>query len=149
MKVVVRPAKVEDVPAILEMSGKFYPFTMYSKFADMDEESVTQLINYLIHDGILLVAVADDVIVGMVGAVLSPFLFNVHTKQASEVVWWVDPDYRELSIGKLLLKELEAVCNDRAVDIIMMLSFTHMPNAGKLYYAMGYNNTENAWLKVL
>lgn len=146
----IRPAIESDVNAIVEMSAKFYATTTYRGFANMDEETVADLVRTLIENGVMLVAEDQGQVIGMAGLFIGPFLFNKHKKGAYEVVWWVSPDTRGSGAGKGLLGEIDAACREKGCDIIQMVTLsTSPPQAGAIYEAMGFAHSETSYTKVL
>lgn len=146
----IRDAEEDDVEAIVAMSEKFYATTYYTEFAPFDADSCSHIILGLITAGTLLVAEVEGKLVGMIGVVVHPFLFNVNVVQASEIVWWLDPDYRKTNTAKMLMQAMENRAKEQYVDLMLMINLDNSPPAAKVLYTnLGYKNTENAWTKVL
>lgn len=147
----IRLATEEDIPRIIEMSQKFYATTSYPAFAPYSVNSATQLSRQLISSGILLVADSSEQgVVGMIGMQVSPFLFNHNKTQATEVIWWVDEEFRGSPTGAMLMMAMEKEARLLDVDYIIMLSLASSPpQAAAMYTKMGYVNTEYAWSKPL
>lgn len=145
----VRNATPADTPVLLAMGAKFYATTSYAGFAEYDEATVADLIN-LMRDGVLLVAEADGVPVGVVGLVVAPFMFNGAHRVAYEVIWWVDPDAQGTGAGKALLSAIEPACRACGVAAIQMVHLANSPpQAAALYERLGFAHTESSFTKVL
>lgn len=146
----IRKATVDDVPQIVAMSAEFYPSTHYAQFCGMDEVTVAELATTLISDHIFFVAEADDVLVGMAGLFIAPFLFNKHVNIACEVVWWVSPAARGSHVAASLLSAIEQPLRDEGCSRVQMV---HMPNsppqAAALYERLGYVRSEVSFTKDL
>lgn len=146
----IRKATLADVPEIVRMSAAFYPTTHYAQWCDMDEDSVAGLATGLIENDVFFVAEQEGALVGMVGIMLVPFLFNRDHLFATEIVWWVAPEVRGTSVAARLLDVIEAPCRDRGAARIQMV---HMPNsppqAAALYERMGYARSEISYTKEL
>lgn len=146
----IRKATLADVPEIVRMSAAFYPTTHYAQWCEMDEDSVAGLATGLIENDVFFVAESDSALVGMVGVMLVPFLFNRDHLFATEIVWWVAPEVRGTAVAARLLDVIEAPCRDRGAARIQMV---HMPNsppqAAALYERMGYARSEISYTKEL
>lgn len=146
---IIRHATHEDALEVMRMSKTFYPLTRYELLAELDDETVTNLIHTLIDGHILLLAEHDDRIVGLIGAFLLPWMFNRNVLTAHEVIWWVDESERRGSVGMELKQACERDAKDFGAVAIQMPHFTHIPAAGKLYERSGYEHTESVYLKRL
>lgn len=146
----IRKATLADVPVIVAMSARFYPTTHYADWCEMDEASVAGLATGLIENDVFYVAERDGELVGMIGLMIAPFLFNQNRKFAVEIVWWVAPDARGSRIASQLLAVVEQPCRDAGAERIQMV---HMPNsppqAAALYRHAGYAESEISFTKDL
>lgn len=147
---IIRKATLADVPVIVAMSARFYPTTHYADWCEMDEASVAGLATGLIENDVFYVAERDGELVGMIGLMIAPFLFNQNRKFAVEIVWWVAPDARGSRIASQLLAVVEQPCRDAGAERIQMV---HMPNsppqAAALYRHAGYAESEISFTKDL
>lgn len=145
---IVRPATAEDREALLDMGAKFYTATDYPYPYCRGTTGV--IADMMIATGLALVAEHDGRLVGMVGLVLTPFLFNAQFTEACEVMWWVDPDDRESGAGMALLRAVEPACRAVGADRVRMM---HLPNSpahvGALYQKLGYIPSEFSYTKDL
>lgn len=145
---IIRRATLADVAAIVSMSARFYPTTHYADWVAMDEDSVAGLAAGLIENDVFFVAEKDGELVGMIGLMIAPFLFNRHQKLAVEIVWWVSPEVRGSRIARQLLDVVEQPCRDAGASRIQMV---HMPNsppqAAALYRHTGYAESEISFTK--
>ncbi len=148
----IRKAELQDVFVIMEMAKKFYVNTTYhidSKIP-LNEEDVACLIENLISSGIIHVAEINNEIVGVVGIILVPFLFNSDYTHAGEIVLWVDPHARVTGVGKMLISSLEIPAKNAQVTHIQMLDLVSSgDHVGRLYESCGYKLTERAYTKVI
>lgn len=145
----IRIAIEDDVPRIVEMSRKFYATTSYAQHAPMDDDAVAQLARQLM-DSVMLVAEVDGKVVGMVGLVVAPFMFNHSINAAYEVVWWVDPEAQGTGVGKQLLAAIDNACIARGASIVVMVTLASSPpQAGALYERAGYVHSETSYTKRL
>lgn len=144
----VRKATEADVPQIVDMAAKFYATTSYSEWADYCPESVEAIALTMMQTGVMLVAEEGETLVGMVGLVITPFLFNTAHKAAYEVVWWVDPEAQGRGAGKALLAAIEPACEGCSA-IQMVHLHNSPPQAAAIYERMGFRHTESSFTKTL
>jgi GNAT superfamily N-acetyltransferase len=145
----VRQATLADVPAIVDMSAKFYATTTYAQWAEFNPETVHDLASNLTENHVMLVAEDGGQLVGMVGLFAAPFMFNADILAAYEVVWWVDPDAQGQGVGKALLAAIEPACLAKGCKAIQMVHLsTSPPQAAAIYERMGYRHTESSYTKV-
>lgn len=148
----IRQAKVDDLSVILEMSHKFYPYTSYwtQSQIPLEDEPLAAFVLGLIENGIFHVYEADGKVVGMIGLILVPFLFNPNYLTAGEIIWWVEPEYWSQGIGEQLLLSVEEPCREAGVKHIQMIDISVSTEwANKVYRKHGYLLTERSWTKVL
>lgn len=145
----IRRATKTDVDRIVELCKRFYHTTEYIKFASYNEASIKELTNALIENGVVLVAVLEGVVVGVVGMVLTPFPFNQDVIGAYEIVFYVEPEAQGMGVGQQLLAEVAPVCRESGATLVQMVHLhTSPPLVSKLYEKLGYHYTEACYTKV-
>lgn len=145
----IRLATVADESQLLDMGAEFYAVTAYPERAPYDRETVRELIR-LMHQGVFVVADCDGVLLGMVGLIVTPFLFNASVLSAHEVMWWVDPAAVGNGIGGRLLSAAETVARERGAVIMQMIHLpASPPAAAKLYERAGFTQSEVSYTKAL
>jgi Acetyltransferases len=148
----IRAATSTDLRRIVEMSEQFYAKTKYHHFAEFDPLSVAVLAETLIDYGVLLLYELDGNVVGMVGLVLTPFLFNSSRIGAYEIVWWVEPEAQGLGVGRDLLEAVEPACREKSADLAL-IQMVHLnnspPQAARMYEHLGYQHSESSYTKVM
>lgn len=146
----IRPAMEQDVGAIVRMSAAFYATTTYSAVTGMDADTVEVLTRGLISTGVMLVAELDGDVVGMIGLVIAPFLFDNSIKTAHEVVWYVSPQVRGGRIGVELMRAAEDACREKGAKAVQMVMLANSPPvAARIYESMGYARSEACFTKRL
>jgi len=151
MSVSIRNATQDDFQILLEWGHEFF---QYGKFVEkglrFDVGSFKRLVDYLISDGILLIA-EDEVPIGSVGGIIYPFMFDQSNIIATEVWWWVDPSYRNSNVGMKLLREFETVAKLNGATSVMMVTIdTENEHAlHKYYQKFGYKHLEHHYIKEL
>lgn len=149
----IRQATSDDLRRIVEMSERFYPHTSYwvKSRIPFNAVAVATLAQGLIDNGLFHVAENEEgAVIGMIGTIIVPFLFNPDYLHAGEIVWWVEPEYWNSGIGIQLLRINEASAKEKGVHHIQMIDLPNSPlSARKLYENEGYELTEQSWTKVL
>jgi ribosomal protein S18 acetylase RimI-like enzyme len=147
---IIRPATVSDVDAIVAMAERFYPTSGYGAIAPLAKESAAGLALVTMRDGVMLVAESDGKLAGMVCLFVEPYLFNVEVVIAQEVVWWIEPEDRGGMLAARLLKAAEAASRARGATVIRMATLaTSPPQATALFDRMGYQLSETYYRKEL
>jgi len=83
---------------------------------------------------------------GMLVGMLSEFIYG-DCLIATELAWWVDPEYRGTSEGKELLTSFEGWAKDKGCKYITMISLDE--GLGKYYEKCGYLLTERSYMREL
>jgi len=147
---IIRRATILDIPRITEMSEAFYETTDYSKYIPLDLDDVFNIASSLINTGVMMVAVVDGEVVGMIGLAVIPFMFNTAFKGAHEVVFWVEPSARRTGVGVELNRAIEPICKELGVKPIVMAELeTSHPHVASMYKLLGYNRSEISHTKVI
>lgn len=149
-----RAATEADIPEIVAMGEPFWEQTQYAKTVIYDPDSMWHFCRVMMETGILLVAVEhySEVVVGAAGAVIGPIYANLNHKVASELFWYIRPEYRNLGAGKALLTALEQAAVDARVNFLAMMVLVGAGDperAEAIYLANGYQRAERTYMKVL
>jgi ribosomal protein S18 acetylase RimI-like enzyme len=144
----IRMATLEDLPSIMEMGEKFYAESPYSQIKPFNYDGMAVYAKSLIEDHYMLLATKDEEPVGMAASYMTPLPINPDIYIATEVVFWVDPEYRGTSIAIRLMLALEDAVDTEAPDAKFMSSLsTSPPVTHKLYKKLGYDVVETAYMK--
>ena len=134
----------------MAMGAKFFATTHYTAFADYTPESALALIEAMTEAGVMLVAEHQGQIVGTVGLMVVPFLFDQSKTVAAEVLWYVTPEAQGAGLGKALLAAVEPACREAGCVAVQMIHLeSSPPQAGALYERMGYALQEHSYVKGL
>jgi GNAT superfamily N-acetyltransferase len=147
---VIRPAALEDVPAIVEM-GQAFVHELYEAHIAQNPEQMRALVARLIlggPDSVVFVHVGGSGSVdGMIGAIA----YDHHVsgeRIAGEVFWFVDPASRG-SIGIRLLKAAERWAREQGASSMEMIQPIAAPMVGDIYKRLGYGPVEVSWRRKL
>jgi hypothetical protein len=114
MSIVVRLAAQRDISALMEQLRQFDRFfgAKYS-LIPTDASIAEAVLTNVMDNHVFLVAVERndqgdgsedwEKIIGFIAGVLAPHYFNPGITVLSELLWWVDPNYRGSRAGMLLL----------------------------------------------
>jgi hypothetical protein len=143
-------AEHKDEPFVTQMALKFYAESPY-RGIPIDNKKVTNVIEHLMGSDLCLVLllVSDrDEPVGMIAGHVNEMIFSTD-RMASEVVWWVDPEYRGTKHSLSLLDGFEYWAFKSGCKYVQMSSLGG-PKSGvldRLYSKRKYINTEQAYVK--
>jgi len=145
----IRTTTCLDDQNILTLVKEFYPLTSYAKWAPFDDETVLELIEGLRKKGILFVAEEEGNLVGIIGAVGLPFMFNKYINSGHEVIWWVTPAFRKTDIGSNLKKRADQLAGLKGWKAFRMARLEESsPKLDALFIADGFLPTEHCFTKV-
>lgn len=148
---IIRNATQADMTRIVELSEEFYKTTHYHNRPPMCPLTVGMLVSSLIEHAVMIVAEEDGEIVGMIGTIVTPYIFNNAYNVASEIVWYVSPTSRTKGIGPSLIAANEAACNEfeNLVRIQMVDLPSSPPEVQKFYEKCGYFLSERIFTKMV
>jgi GNAT superfamily N-acetyltransferase len=157
--VIVRRAEEADRPLVLEMCRHYRATTTYSRIletlapgasADNYDLIFTLLLAQPLDKAAVLVADHGGELVGMIAAMVGPLLI-IGRDYAEELVWWVEPRYRNGTVGPRLLKAAEAWA--RSADLLCLKLGAPVSTEGAIvsafYERSGYLPLETSHVKVL
>jgi GNAT superfamily N-acetyltransferase len=141
----IRPATLDDVPAMVTMGRRFLSTVYAGRLADHPAQLAalaTQLIGHA--DSLVLVAEAPDGLIGMIA-----FTAYAHPMSGeltvAEVFWWVEPERR--GAGVRLLKRAEQWARNRGAAVLQMIAPT--ANVGAFYERLGFAPIETIYQRSL
>ena len=136
----IRPATVDDIPALMEMGQRFASLAQLNEHVGYDPDSMKESFGALIN-GEHPVFMGET---GAIGATSTHHPFNREHIIAQELFWWSEG--RE---GLRLLDALEAWCEEHCHSLRMITLQAVRPEAtGRLYERRGYVPLEHSYIKV-
>lgn len=145
---IIRQAKPDDVPRVMEMVTAFLNATSYKTITpdrDLLGHRIAGFISGL--TGKLLLAEQDGQVVGMIAAVVYPHLLT-GVMQGSEIVWWVDEDARKSGAGLQLLAAAETWYRAMGAETSHVVSWGD-DRLDRLFTRIGYQPYEKVFVKKL
>lgn len=145
----IRNITTDDLPQLIAYGEHFWTLTPYiTTGMEYNPESVGKLLLDLMDNHYIKVFEKDDKIVGFIGVLIAPFPFNTDYKIASEMFFFVHPDYRG-EVGSSLLDKAEEDLKNDGVSMLAMGELTSATDMDTYYIGKGYALTEQTYTKVL
>lgn len=94
---------LEDFPWCAEVAATRMLTEEVKRPELINTEILYKIIKKMYEDKTALIGWVDGERAGCLGGYLAPNLFNPELATLSELVWWVDPKYRNTRIGAMLL----------------------------------------------
>lgn len=142
----IRVATDLDIPRIVEMGSRSLREGPYNDMIDDNPEASALLaINVLkSQNGTILVSEEDGKLVGLLAFFLYPHYFD-GKPTGSELMWWVEPEYRKSFTAVALLRAAEAMARK---DGAVRMQFTAPTEAvAQAYASLGYRAIEVSYQK--
>jgi len=138
----IRPATLADVPAMVDMGGRFLASTVYRDLMAHSPEQLNVLATMFVSDAdkVALLAVEAERVTGMLLALLHTH-FVSGERMAGEVAWWVEPDAR--GTGLRLLRAAEKWARENGAVKFQMIAPS--PDVERIYQARHYAKVETTY----
>lgn len=134
----IRPARLEDIPAIVAMGAQFH--ARWGHAMGYDPDAVTALITGLINSDQGAAFLTDS---GMIGGALSPAYCDPEWVMAVELFWWAERD------GLALLRAFEEWAAASGAKEVRMTTLAALPRAASIMQRRGYVASEISHSKVI
>ena len=139
-----------DLPMVIDGMKDFISRMDYHEFLpDTDEdlvEGLTRLINLDCTE--ILVAEYDGYIVGGIGMIYAPCMWNLKTSIAEELFWWVSKDAPS-STALRLLRHVSSNAVAKGCKFVVFKSLSSSPETlDKVYRKMGLRPVETSYMGV-
>lgn len=144
-------ASVEDREDLERMAKAFHSMSPY-RDQEYNREKVLTVIDGILsaprEAAVCLVLLDDDKPVGMIAGLIAPCFFNWGVT-ATELVWWLEPEYRRGSAGLWLEDGFEGWAKHIGCKYVSMVALEDgmAKLLGRHYTRRGYTKTENTYVK--
>jgi GNAT superfamily N-acetyltransferase len=147
---IIREGNKFDINNVLQMVKTFVETSnLNDKIKEnIDYTYVNQLYHHcILGGGLVLLAIDDDKIVGMIAGIKSPNIWMLEDISLREIMFYVDPFYRNGRTAYKLIKEY----NNKAQEmldkqIISSYTMTKTEHLDQIDYSrFGYNKVEETW----
>ena len=140
----IRQATEEDILDILVLGKQFIKESGYTWDKNKTHDTIASLLASPLGT-VLVWQEAGEIVGALMGIITNPFLS--HNKEAYEIAWFVDPDFRGKKGSLYLLKEFEDWARSEQCDAIVMGDIVAVSNLCKLYERRGYKPVERLYKK--
>lgn len=144
----IREITSKDIPTLLAYGEHFWTLTPYVTAGMVyNPQAIKELLTVLAADHYLRVVEEDKKIIGFVGALIAPMLFNPDYIVATEVFFFAHPDHRG-TVGSEMMDQLESDLEGE-VDLVAFGEMRSSKDMHDYYSSRGYSHTETTYAKVI
>jgi GNAT superfamily N-acetyltransferase len=141
----IRLAKEEDFPRILEMTESFHRETPY-KDLPFNKGGIRDLFDaYLRNPSHVIFLMFDH---GMIAGMAMEPVFS-HALVATELAWWVDHEHRKTQDSIDLMLAYEEWARRIGAKVVQMAMLDEVTNLDRFYRKQGYRPAERSYIKEL
>ena len=148
---IVRKATESDLPKYLVLGECFHVASPMHNVIDFDPVGYSNFyLTSLQNDSVgIWLAEADDVIVGIAGAVAYPLYFNPSALVVQELWWWLTPASRGTGVGGKMFKQIESWAEEKNASALFMIALEDDKalKMEKLYVRAGFRPMERTFIK--
>lgn len=143
----IRQATIEDIPRLVEMGRRSLAEGPYAAML-ADNPAQTEILAHQVIEksGKVLVAEENKKIVALLALFVGPHFYSGELT-ASELMWYVEPEFRQSFTGISLLRAGEALAKTLGAKSMIFTAPT--VEVGKAYSQLGYSPIETNYRKVL
>ncbi|MCU1301968.1 MAG: hypothetical protein JWQ87_2252 [Candidatus Sulfotelmatobacter sp.] len=142
----IREAVEADIPRLTEMGSRSLREGAYKDLVGDNPEQTGKLAVEVMKKGIILVAEEKGILTGVLAFILFPHYFSGELT-AGEVIWYVEPEYRQSFTALCLLRAAERMARGFGAK---RMQFTAPTAAvGKAYESLRYQQVEVTFQKTL
>ena len=152
-RLIFRKMRESDYDQLYEMGKRFMQESDLMDDIGWEPKSLKKLLHMIVNtQGMVGIVAETDKLIGMMVCVYSPHLFNNDVICAEEMVWWIDPPYRN-KLGREMLELMEEVLKAKGVKYMNMKYLANESFKPKImermYRQRGYTPLENLMRKEL
>jgi len=148
----IRRAMLDDVPELARLGGLFFAESGYADMMPPDPAGLADNLAAFMQAPAchFLVVEVGGRMVGAAGFAILPAFPAPATIQATELFWFMEPEYRG-PFGPLLLEAMEEEAAALGAGVISMIALEAARGAvvGRLYERRGYRLVERAYMRRL
>ena len=148
---IIRPATVDDVPRVLELSAGIFNESHYPQVCTYNPEKVAHLVSHMIatpDEYFLHLAEKDGTIIAMYAGLLTEYYFS-NDRMAVDLALFVDPTKRGGLAAVKLIQAFEDWAFERGAKEICPATSTQVApeRTAQLYHLLGYEVVGNLFKK--
>lgn len=145
----IRKANIIDIKDILNLISEFYEEGLKECGLNFTDYSLYRTAENFINNGIVIVVEDNEIIVGLIGGMVIPSIFDETEKIAQEAMWFIKKEYRKGELAKDLLDRFEKEAKDLGAKHIVMgiMGSMYIEILNKFYRHKGYKLLETQYIK--
>ena len=145
----IRKANIIDTKDILDLISEFYEEGLKECGLKFTDYSLNKTAEHFINNGIVIVVEDNETLVGIIGGIVIPSIFDETEKIAQEMMWFIKKEYRKGELAKDLLDRFEKEARDLGAKYIAVAAMGNMRNEvlDRFYRHNGYMLMETQYLK--
>jgi len=120
-KIIIRKANILDKEDIKILIDKFYEESLKDLGMKFTYYTIDKTIDNFINNHIVILAQEGEKIIGIIGGMLSPSIFDENEIIIQEAMWYVEPEYRKGTLGTDLLLLFEEIAKELGINHIVMV----------------------------
>lgn len=149
----IREAQASDIERVLEMGHRFLREGPYSREISSNMETTSHLAHAILSNPLAKILVNDENgnLTGLMVFIVYDHYFSGE-KTAGEVIWYVEPEYRNTFTGIALLRAAQRMAREMGATT---MQFTAPATLGsderipKMYEMLGYHPVETTYARKL
>ena len=145
----IRKANIIDIKDIMDLIAEFYEEGLKECGLKFTDYALNKTTEHFITNGIVIVVEDNDSLVGIIGGIIVPSIFDSTEKIAQEMMWFIKKDYRKGELAKDLLQRFEKEARDLGANHIAVAAMGNMRNEvlDRFYRHNGYTLMETQYIK--
>ena len=150
-QMIIREARLspDDIEPLADLVEEFHNESLKEYKITYDRTTICHSIHQLIKDHLMLVALKQDKVIGVIGGIIQPSIFNNQQIIAQEIIWYITKTERGGMAGIKMVQAFEKACKERGASLVMMIHMSNLSSEilSKFYWSNGYQNMETHYVK--
>jgi len=145
----IRKAELRDTNSIVLLAKEFFRESVGNYGLTIDLGTIITTIDGYITNMVSIVVEVDGKVVGVIGGMMLPSIFDRNQIIGQETIWFVDKEHRKGNIGLKLIKAFEEECLSQGANLIIMglMGNLNTDILDKYYSRHGYKLLEREYIK--
>lgn len=146
---IIRKAELKDILAVIKLVKEFFEESLSEYGLLLEDKTIFETIENYIKNYIGIVAEENEEIIGVIGGLVAPSIFDKNQLIGQETIWYVDKKYRNGIIGLKLIEAFEKECKKGKAQLIAMVCMGNLyaDILDKIYKRKGYKLMERQYIK--
>ena len=146
---IIRKAEYSDYDSITNLIIQFFDESIHNFLFEVDPASIQRSFQVMMRDHIVIVAIKDDKVIGVIAGTLGPADFNHGELVANEIIWYVTKSYRATTVGLKLFAKWEQESERKGATHITMgyMENLHPEKLKQFYVDKGYKPMQTQYIR--